>query len=538
MRGIITKAFLIVALLALVAPHHTMCMSQKSTPSSQGDQSIGAKSAVALIAISGFLAYRLYQWYFSDNKTRSNHSTSSYRPATNNSRTNNPNSSVPQQPYTSPQQSTVDFSALKNRSEQFNFPTTNNTIAHITHNNPAKQARIVAHARETYPLAHAKTDTLITDFLSYKKRYGTTTEKALYATMTKVSFIDRLLTKRPLVFMMAKDFYILRDGKSGTGGFESIGTDKEKAPLILCDYLSYDEMAIAALLGVSVSTYFINDGNRNNKAQQGAYGSYEQEGIYVGLVGARFEKEGLMEWQHMIVTPEQNTIARGYGIHNKQNPSLAIWSKLYGLDFPTFDEARADQSGRYIPLDAKKTQYLDAAVYKERIRLVVEPFLLDAHARGVQQGKKVYVHTVGLGLGVWQKHPAQASLMVQVYAETIKKYNLSQISDIDFSWFPAELNNIDGIKNGQTLTTASNNIAIHFSKRNPSARLQGKDSGKLLCACYAWDSNSYPGNEYWAGQLAASGDPAAACSSTIAELQNPAINSHVAGAYIHILPSH
>jgi len=47
---------------------------------------------------------------------------------------------------------------------------------------------------------------------------------------------------------------------------------------------------------------------------------------------------------------------------------------------------------------------------------------------------------------------------------------------------------------------------------------------ELIVANYAWDCNSFPGNEYWMGSLTASGDPAAACCSTIWNHMNPVLN--------------
>ena len=96
------------------------------------------------------------------------------------------------------------------------------------------------------------------------------------------------------------------------GGFEYIGTPQEQSPLILAELQSYDEMALSALLGMSVPTHFINEGGRHNRGELSRQ-AYEKSGIYVGLVGARFERPGLMEWQHLIVEPEQNTVAKGYG---------------------------------------------------------------------------------------------------------------------------------------------------------------------------------------------------------------------------------
>jgi hypothetical protein len=121
--------------------------------------------------------------------------------------------------------------------------------------------------------------------------------------------------------------------------------------------------------------------------------------------------------------------------------------------------------------------------------------------------------------------------MTDVYAEVLADHPRigTWISDLDFSWFPSGTT-CGGIRDGGRV----GDVTIHFSGRAPADPIEEK---RLVVAMYAWDGNSYPGNEYWEGALAASGDPAAAGCSMIAELQNPDVNPAVAARNLRSYPA-
>lgn len=113
--------------------------------------------------------------------------------------------------------------------------------------------------------------------------------------------------------------------------------------------------------------------------------------------------------------------------------------------------------------------------------------------------------------------------------------------EVCFTFPRPEVKFCEGVKDGGEIKSAKGAATkIYFSKRDPADPLPAEHQGtgelylsihnssdKLLVAQYAWDGNAWPGNEFWwpgRAQWDASGDPAAACCSTIGELQNPYIN--------------
>lgn len=423
--------------------------------------------------------------------------------------------------------------------------------------------QIEAFAAGVRPILHEEVVAVARDFLELRRNSPHRAERELYADMSLPDFIDKLIRKRPLMFMLEADKYILRDGTMGFGGFEDIGTREEQLPLVLAAYNSYPEMQIAALIGASVPTFFINDGDRDNHGAPAIAGTFEASGIYTGLVGARFEREGLMEWQHLVVDYKQNTPENGYGPNADplawETQLLTPWAQCYQQgqqgrfffpDYETvFEAAKADDS-IFVEIPKSDFQiprsfasypmkvpnypvYLNKEAYKQRIRLIAEPFLLDANERAQAQGKSAYVIAVGYGIGVWALpglQEVQAQLITEAFAAVIASHSLPHISDLCFAWYPDSCTECGGAQNQEVLEHKGNAITIHFNRKNPIEPLSGKHAGKLLIASYAWDGNSYPGNEYWEGSLSASGDPAAACCSMIAELQNPDINPAYCGA--------
>ncbi|KAJ3262505.1 hypothetical protein HK103_000034 [Boothiomyces macroporosus] len=368
----------------------------------------------------------------------------------------------------------MNFESLVQKSIEFHslpalgrVKTIENRIQSIAKYKPSSE--ILKHAQGTRIITHRKTVAVIEKFLENKREVGSLLERQLYAGMTSKDLIKRLIVKRPLVFMNPSDTTLKLDGKYLPTTREWKNVPHGSLELPIQEYLTYEEMAISALVGVSTPTYFINNGNKFNHAEFDE--SHQDFGIVVGLVGSRFENPDEMESRFILKgdVPDE-------------------WKPVYSSKHSNgFSEQR----------------------YRERMRITFETLVAEAEERGKEYQKKVYLNVTGLGLGVWRYSDQQPSIFIDEFVKVLKDTRTEYIHTVNFAWingaFPPKVRD----------------IKIISTKRNLADKL---DEDLLLVGTYAWDSNSFPGNEYYLGSLSGSMDPAAACCCTISELQNPLIN--------------
>ncbi|XP_076235327.1 ADP-ribosylarginine hydrolase CG2909 isoform X2 [Calliopsis andreniformis] len=395
-------------------------------------------------------------------------------------------------------------------------------------------------ANSVYPLIHEAMLPLVARWLNHKRMHGSAIERAMYLDMGLIQFIHRLLEKRAVCFYGPMDRWKLIDGKAGVDGWENVGTDNEKEPLVLTKCLSYDEIKLSAMLAMSSHTEFINDGSRKNRGVVTTDpDSIEPRGVIIGVVGTRFGRPHFMEYQDILITPLQNTVENGYGpppsgeLEGKHDMRV-LWAKFYGEEYhPLYEETvkrvRSKDNNRYLSLTNQTI--FDIENYMRRTLLTVEIILLEANTRAEKQNTTAFLHVVGFGLGVWKIIQNQEIYFLKTFEIAIKKMNkkLKYVSDIMFAYFNQQ--KCGDVGNGDYL----GDIKIHFALREPHSKLfRAIDANKLLVVTYAWDGNALPGNEFWNGSLSSSGDPAAACSSQVAELHTARINPRTCGSSLHV----
>ncbi|XP_031365350.1 uncharacterized protein LOC102673852 isoform X2 [Apis dorsata] len=419
-------------------------------------------------------------------------------------------------------------------------------------------------ANSVYPLIHEAMLPLLARWLKHKRLYGSAIERAMYKDMGLVQFIHRLLEKRAVHFYEPVDSWKLIDGKTGVNGWENVGTDQEKEPLVLTKCLSYDEIKLSAMMAMSSHTEFINNGSRDNEGVVSTDpDSVQPRGVIIGVVGSRFERPTVMEYQDILITPQQNTVDNGYGSQTsgsseEKHELRVLWAKFYGEEYhPLYEEAvkrlKAKDNKRYLSINNQTI--FDIENYMKRTLLTVEIILLEANTRAEKQNTTAFLHVVGFGLGIWKVIQDQEIYFLKTFEIALRKMNkkLRYVSDIMFAYFHQQKcgdaengDYLGGLSRGH-LTCSFNrdnrykstrylsDIKIHFALREPHSKLtRPSDTNKLLVVTYAWDGNALPGNEFWARKLSSNGNTATACSTQVAELHTFRINPRACGASLHI----
>ncbi|KAF2207043.1 hypothetical protein CERZMDRAFT_115393 [Cercospora zeae-maydis SCOH1-5] len=373
-------------------------------------------------------------------------------------------------------------------------------------------------AQNTSIIVHSTFPDFARRFVTHKIQHGSQIEKAFYRHMTWPALTRRLIEKRPLVFMGGSDYTKLRDGRRIPGNasleWDRNGTDQQHLNkyLRIEDYLTYDEIMLGSLIGVSGPSYFINQGGRSNNGKRQQKDTFEERGIIIGLVGPRFERDDRMDSAFMYDPVKQP----------RMHPQLNT----------IFRDALAQHHNHGLDSAHVVTDYYYLRVFYTASLLLHEA---TRRAKVDTRRRRAHVYVVGLGLGVWAPYDRDVTeLYMHAFTMAIRRLPTDhKIGTVEFAYI-SRFQDAEKQRSIQSIGRAVN-VDVRFTNRDPAELLKGEDAGKLLVLSYAWDGNAFPGNEYWDGSLSASGDPAAACMSTISQLHNPITNPGLLERWVQVV---
>ncbi|GAB0090564.1 uncharacterized protein DMENIID0001_053010 [Sergentomyia squamirostris] len=390
-----------------------------------------------------------------------------------------------------------------------------------------------------YPVILEHVLILYCSFLEHKKKFGTEIEKNIYEEMTMEGFIERLLMKRCVSFFGKNERYLLRSGEVGNSGFKAIGTVQEQPPLIMEDYLTYDEIKLSAF--ISFSSTFKNR-------------------VMIGICGPEMSRKGLMDYQDVIIAKVQNQPENGYGKMAKnvskdiqgKFDKRSIWNTFYrckvsqvynGIDRK---ETRGKswrspkELQRYIRIN-NTTDFCDSSILENRYCAMIMLILQESNARAKEQNKMAYVWINKSRMGLEKMTNWQEEYFLRIFVSvTVLLFgdSLYNIYCIHFENFAENC----WIKD-DTILNNNNDCDPYFWNKHPNKgikiRLSTTDADRdykksirddenyVNISTYTANANSLPGNEFWMKKINTCDKNSTsylACHSFISELHNPFIN--------------
>lgn len=373
------------------------------------------------------------------------------------------------------------------------------------------------------------------DILKNKLEFSDVTTPSL---TSEEKLVTEIINKRAYLFWLEDDESIHIDTSGdiiiphySNDEYKNVGKESQEEPTTdrLC--LDYDHLKLSGHLLYTANTYFFNSCGRGNQCRYVRDG-HELQGLVMGLIGPRFEKDGVMDVNDMIFVEGFDRRNEPSDLDKEIRKYYQLKGKKLSLEEDLHLYAVLNSHNGELNYYEKKPQAkaynatFKTNIYKGRISLMFETALLEANSR-VPAGMKGFFHMTGAGLGVWRKHAEQNHIYVKTLMEylAMEHQKLKKIDTIRvaYIWVGQDANYWNSKYQQEYRKIGHINILFENVDGASALPHTGKEKYFLILT-FAYDSNAAGGNEFWVGAYSASMDPATACCSQVAEIFNSYVN--------------